>query len=85
MPRDQRDIFTGIGEERALLLVAAVVWVIAGLLTLLWPSRVRTLTNPNWRRYEKFPLAATALIWYRVTGLGFVVLALFVILALLSH
>jgi hypothetical protein len=61
-----------MGLEPVALLVFAVLWVVAGMAMLLWPARVRSLTNPDWRRYQKWPLAGTALVWYRVTGLVFV-------------
>ena len=66
------------------LLVFAVVWVVVGALMLLSPARVRSLTNPDWQRYQTWPLAATSLVWYRVSGLGFVFVGSIVIYLVLS-
>jgi hypothetical protein len=54
--------------------LTAVVWTMVGAALILWPARVRSLTNPDWQRYKNWPLAATRLLWYRVTGLGLVVM-----------
>jgi hypothetical protein len=58
------------GPEAVFLFVVAALWVVAGIAMLLWPARVRALTVPDWRRYEKWGRwSGTALIWYRFTGL----------------
>ena len=67
------------GLGTIVLLVFAVFWVMAGAVMLLWPARVRSLTNPDWKRFQTWPLAATSLIWYRVSGLGFVLVGSIVI------
>ena len=66
------------------LLVFAVAWVVVGAVMLLWPARVRSLTNPDWQSYQTWPLAAASLVWYRVSGLGFVFVGSIAIYVLLS-
>ena len=51
------------------LVLTAVVWTIVGVALVIWPARMRSLTNPDWRRYEDWPLAGTSLAGYRITGL----------------
>jgi hypothetical protein len=50
-----------------------------------WPARVRSLTNPEWERFKNWPLAATSLLWYRVTGLGFVAMCIGLIYVLFNR
>jgi hypothetical protein len=66
-------------------IVTAGVWTMIGAAMLIWPARVRSLTNPDWRRYKNWPLAGTSLVWYRVTGLGFVSIGIVVIFVLLNR
>lgn len=66
-------------------IVTALVWTAIGVAMVVWPERVRSLTNPDWRRYKGWPLAATSLVWYRVTGLGFVSIGVVVIYVLLNR
>jgi hypothetical protein len=72
------------GLERIALLVFALLWVVVGVVMLLWPARVRSLTNPDWGRYQTWPLAATSLVWYRVSGIGFALIGSLATYALLS-
>jgi hypothetical protein len=67
------------------LLAAAVVWLIVGGATFGWPERVRSLTNPEWEQFGTFARAGSSLISYRLTGLGFILMSVFMIHVLLAR
>ena len=67
------------------LLAASLVWLVIGVAMAIWPARARTLTNPDWQRYEGVSLAANSLFSYRITGLGFALIAIVAIFFLVDR
>jgi len=72
-------------DRFAVFVFIAAAWVAVGIAMLAWPARVRSVTNPDWRRFQKWPLAGTSLVWYRLTGLGFVAMGTFLIYVLVNR
>lgn len=75
---------TSSGVPRIASLLFAALWALLGVVMVIWPERVRAVTNPNHATLRGLSLAGSALSSYRLTGVGFIVMGAIVALVMLS-
>lgn len=75
---------TSTGIPRVASLLFAALWALLGVATMVWPERVRSVTNPNHATQRGLWLAGSALSSYRLTGAGFIVMGAIVAFVILS-